>query len=158
MADHQQLQHSRTVLDKQRQADTSSQVPTPFLDHTQQSLLVAALNSQKPLDHNLTVDDTMNTFDDQFTPDLLDLDDSFDFDNADLGGQMIGGLPYGANDDEGSPEQHEKRKAEDDDEAEEGDAKRQETTEKGAKKPGRKPLTNEPTTVCPCHTLLAHHC
>lgn len=96
-----------------------------------------------------------------FTPDLYDFDgdNSFDFDNADLGGEMIGALPDGA----AGPEHHEKRKSPDeDDAAEEGDSKRQETQdgEKGAKKPGRKPLTSEPTTVSlsspSCPELMNH--
>jgi AP-1-like transcription factor len=83
-----------------------------------------------------------------YTPELdyLDGDDSFDFDNADLGGEMIGALPG-----EEHLNGHEKRKSPDDkDASEEADPKRHETqdgTEKGAKKPGRKPLTSEPTTV-----------
>lgn len=99
----------------------------------------------------------MDEFNPDFTPDLdyLDADASFDFDNADLGGEMIGGLPgFDAN---GNPEQHDKRKNTDDDGSpEEGDAKRQELGEgeRGSKKPGRKPLTNEPTTVS-LHFLLA---
>ena len=92
----------------------------------------------------------MDGFNPDFTPDLdyLDGDGSFDFDNADLGGEMIGGLP--GLDADGNPEQHDKRKQSDEDGSpEEGDAKRQELGEgeKGSKKPGRKPLTNEPTTV-----------
>lgn len=55
--------------------------------------------------------------------------------------------------------QGEKRKSpeEDEDGDEEGDAKRHEGDEKGSKKPGRKPLTSEPTTV---RSLLARgsHC
>lgn len=102
----------------------------------------------------------MDNFNPDFTPDLdyLDGDGSFDFDNADLGGEMIGGLP--ALDADGNAEQHEKRKNTDDDgSAEEGDAKRQEVGEgeKGSKKPGRKPLTNEPTTVS-MNILLTSHC
>lgn len=149
---------------------SSHQDSAPYLDQAQQNLLLAALNSQKPhahtsidqSQHTATVSaaksepgsqpltagvldmDALNT---TFTPELLDFDeDSFDFENADFGGQMIGGLPET---DEGAAEQHEKRKnPEDEDDAEAGDAKRQETgTEKGAKKPGRKPLTSEPTTV-----------
>ncbi|WPH02635.1 Hypothetical protein R9X50_00550000 [Acrodontium crateriforme] len=87
-----------------------------------------------------------------FTPDLdyLDGDNSFDFDNADLGGEMIGALPGSGRE---SPEEeaskgelHDKRKSPgDSQDGEEGDAKRQEG-EKGNKKPGRKPLTSEPTT------------
>ena len=56
----------------------------------------------------------------------------------------------GAGTDVENGEGHEKRKNPDDHNVEEGgDAKRQETKdgEKGAKKPGRKPLTSEPTTV-----------
>ncbi|GAB7329190.1 hypothetical protein MBLNU13_g01009t1 [Cladosporium sp. NU13] len=91
----------------------------------------------------------MDGFNPDFTPDLdyLDGDGSFDFDNADLGGEMIGGIP--GLDADGNPEQHDKRKNSDEDGSpEEGDAKRQEVGEgeKGSKKPGRKPLTNEPTT------------
>jgi AP-1-like factor len=92
----------------------------------------------------------MDNYNPDFTPDLdyLDGDASFDFDNADLGGEMIGGLP--GVDADGKPEQHDKRKNTDDDGSPaEGSAKRQELAEgeKGSKKPGRKPLTNEPTTV-----------
>jgi len=94
----------------------------------------------------------MDNYNPDFTPDLdyLDGDASFDFDNADLGGEMIGGLP--GVDADGKPEQHDKRKNTDDDgSTAEGSAKRQELAEgeKGSKKPGRKPLTNEPTTVSP---------
>jgi hypothetical protein len=99
----------------------------------------------------------MDGFNPDFTPDLdyLDGDGSFDFDNADLGGEMIGGIP--GLDADGNPEQHDKRKNSDEDGSpEEGDAKRQEVGEgeKGSKKPGRKPLTNEPTTVS-MHFLLS---
>jgi AP-1-like factor len=102
----------------------------------------------------------MDGFNPDFTPDLdyLDGDGSFDFDNADLGGEMIGGLP--GLDADGHPEQHDKRKNSDEDGSpEEGDAKRQEVGEgeKGSKKPGRKPLTNEPTTVS-MHFLLPGYC
>ncbi|KAM0723756.1 hypothetical protein Q7P37_000746 [Cladosporium fusiforme] len=91
----------------------------------------------------------MDSFNPDFTPDLdyLDGEGSYDFDNADLGGDMIGALP--GMDANGNPEQHDKRKSPDENGSpEEGDAKRQELQEgeKGSKKPGRKPLTNEPTT------------
>ena len=92
----------------------------------------------------------MDNINADFTPDLdyFEGDASFDFDNADLGGEMIGALP--GVDANGNPEQHDKRKSPDENGSpEEGDAKRQELQEgeKGSKKPGRKPLTNEPTTV-----------
>ncbi|TKA83027.1 hypothetical protein B0A55_00837 [Friedmanniomyces simplex] len=88
-----------------------------------------------------------------YTPELdyLDGDNSFDFDNADLGGEMIGALPRSnseqtEDDVNGHADGHEKRKSLDDkDEDDEADPKRHEG-EKGAKKPGRKPLTSEPTT------------
>lgn len=141
---------------------------TPYLDHRQQDLLFAALQSQRPREELdfLSPEDSatslvnrsipvvkplkagahkMDSTDTTFTPELLDFDDSFDFENGDFGGQMIGGLP---DNDDTTAEQHEKRKIPDDEDAEAGDAKRQETgAEKGAKKPGRKPLTSEPTTV-----------
>ena len=53
---------------------------------------------------------------------------------------MIGALPGGI-------ERHEKRKNSEDDDEEPGDAKRKEGEDKKGKKPGRKPLTSEPTTV-----------
>lgn len=91
----------------------------------------------------------IDNFDADYTPDLeyLDGDASFDFENADLGGEMIGALPGSSFE---AIDAHEKRKQPDEDDGEdESDPKRQETLEgeRGAKKPGRKPLTSEPTTV-----------
>lgn len=79
--------------------------------------------------------------------DYLDGDNSFDFDGADRGALMIGSLPGGTPDGEAN----EKRKSPDEDgdeDDEEGGGKRREGDDKQAKKPGRKPLTSEPTTVC----------
>ncbi|KAF2676058.1 AP1-like transcription factor-like protein [Lentithecium fluviatile CBS 122367] len=77
--------------------------------------------------------------------DYLDGDTSFDFDGADNGELMIGDLPGDSpskNDD--TPE---KRKSPGDvDDDAEGGGKRREGEDKQAKKPGRKPLTSEPTT------------
>jgi len=148
--------------------------PDPYLSPNERDLLLAALNSQAHPDHlqnqhpreqssqeastaerqnTMSASNDsglfisphmtdMDTFGLDCTPDLdyLDGDVSFDFENADLGGEMIGALPGDHN---------EKRKNPDEDDlSEESSAKRQETQEgeKGAKKPGRKPLTNEPTT------------
>lgn len=153
------------------------QSSTPYLSHNQQDLLLAALNAQARArqtktpqpghsGHTTTTtsesaapnsnmsgnalfmspqDAELDNYD--YTPDLdyLDGDNSFDFDHADLGGEMIGALPG-----DSTGEMHEKRKAsEEADGSDESDPKRQETQdgEKGAKKPGRKPLTSEPTTV-----------
>ncbi|KAK5750188.1 DNA-binding transcription factor yap1 [Elasticomyces elasticus] len=97
-------------------------------------------------------DAELDNYNGDYTPDLdyLDGENNFDFDNADLGGEMIGALPRSnseqTEDYEDGADGHDKRKSigerDDDDEA---DPKRHEG-EKGAKKPGRKPLTSEPTT------------
>ncbi|KAF2874292.1 transcription factor PAP1-domain-containing protein [Massariosphaeria phaeospora] len=77
--------------------------------------------------------------------DYLDGDASFDFDNADCD-LMIGALP-GDSPEQRGEESTEKRKSPDDDADEpDGGGKRRETEDKQAKKPGRKPLTSEPTT------------
>ncbi|KAL9110474.1 MAG: hypothetical protein Q9227_005018 [Pyrenula ochraceoflavens] len=70
-------------------------------------------------------------------------DDQFDF--GDLNGQdLIGDLPDSANEDH---DLHEKRKSVDGkDEDDEGGGKRRESEDKISKKPGRKPLMNEPTS------------
>lgn len=73
-------------------------------------------------------------------------DDSFNFDfNNDSQGQMIGALPGSSSD--GDADNHDKRSHPDDDEDEEGGGKRREGDDKSSKKPGRKPLTSEPTSV-----------
>lgn len=97
-----------------------------------------------------------------YTPELdyIDGADNFDFEDAELGGEMIGALP-GSGADTSTGDGHEKRKSPDEDAgAPEGDAKRQDTQEgeKGAKKPGRKPLTSEPTTVCTIGIEFPHRC
>ena len=78
----------------------------------------------------------------------LDIDGSFDIDDsANYDGQMIGNLPgRSSSNDDG--DMHEKRKSIDDEKADDGGGKRREGDEKTAKKPGRKPLTSEPTSVC----------
>jgi len=87
-----------------------------------------------------------NTFSDQQFLDYLGRGDSFDFDSVapeDLENEETS--PYG---DEGDHDLHDKRKSPDDDkEEQENGAKRREGEEKVAKKPGRKPLTSEPTNV-----------
>jgi AP-1-like factor len=74
--------------------------------------------------------------------DYVDGDTGFDFENVD--GDMIGALPG----DTPAADSSEKRKSPGDEEAEddEGGGKRREGEDKQAKKPGRKPLTSEPTT------------
>ncbi|EME48873.1 hypothetical protein DOTSEDRAFT_67816 [Dothistroma septosporum NZE10] len=157
------------------QLHQTPQRANPYLSPAQQHLLLAALHSQAQTNQSTASQvkrsdsdpATMNTANGstlfmsphsgdldsfEYTPDLdyLDGGDNFDFENTDLGGDMIGALPgSGAGTEVENDEGHEKRKSPDDHNDEEGgDAKRQETKdgEKGAKKPGRKPLTSEPTT------------
>ena len=79
--------------------------------------------------------------------DPLGFDNSFDFDNADNSDLMIGALP-GDSPNQDNDDSPEKRKSpEDDVEDPDGGGKRREPDDKQAKKPGRKPLTSEPTTV-----------
>ena len=73
-------------------------------------------------------------------------DGNFDWDNS---GDLFGDLPGLPNGD--GSEHHDKRKKsiDDDDDEEETGGKRREGDEKTARKPGRKPLVGEPTTVSP---------
>jgi len=77
----------------------------------------------------------------------FDADGSFDYDFSNNSqGQMIGKLPGASSD--GDADTHDKRSHPDDNEDdEEGGGKRREGDEKTSKKPGRKPLTSEPTSV-----------
>ena len=93
---------------------------------------------------------TLNGFDDSPFIDYdyeFDADGSFDYDfSNDSQGQMIGKLPGSSSD--GDADTHDKRSHPDDDgDEEEGGGKRREGDEKTSKKPGRKPLTSEPTSV-----------
>jgi hypothetical protein len=78
-----------------------------------------------------------------------DLDGSFDYDDSNLtDGQFMDSLPAQSSIDNGEVETHDKRKnSEDDGPDGEIGAKRREGEEKQPKKPGRKPLTSEPTSV-----------
>jgi len=68
-------------------------------------------------------------------------DDAFDFG---VDGQMIGDIPDSHN----NGDLHDKRKSIDgNDDDDEGGGKRRESEDKSGKKPGRKPLTSEPTSV-----------
>lgn len=149
--------------------------PSNYLTPHQQDLLFAALNSNKGLDKPsalLTTNFQMDSLDFsgspiQHTPGSgtlgsfnespfideyydFDADGQFDFDSSNdaLQGQMIGKLPGGTSSSDGDETLHDKRShpgEEDDDE--EGGGKRREGEDKTSKKPGRKPLTSEPTSV-----------
>ncbi|KAK8189880.1 transcription factor PAP1-domain-containing protein [Phyllosticta capitalensis] len=156
-------------------ASTNNQFnPNLYLTPNQQDLLMAALNSNsanqsgksasqpqsaKRSDSNTQQQFSMDGMDPSFftsphqggesefgtfgleeSPygEFLDVDGTFDFDPNEASDLLIGSLP-------GENESHEKRKTPPEDENEE-DPKRREGEEKQAKKPGRKPLTSEPTT------------
>ncbi|KAJ9614413.1 DNA-binding transcription factor yap1 [Cladophialophora chaetospira] len=132
-----------------------------YLSPEQQDLLMAALNSnqspkqsstQKTTPQSFNFTPTMSApgsgnldFSDEspfldFDPDADFGDDSYDFDED---SRMIGDIP----DDPDSQDLHDKRKSLDGkDDDDEGGGKRREGEDKTAKKPGRKPLTSEPTS------------
>lgn len=77
---------------------------------------------------------------------LLDFElDEGNYDWENSAEKLFGSLPGAPNDEEG--DLHDKRKSPEDDEDEENGHKRREGEDKSAKRPGRKPLTGEPTTV-----------
>ncbi|KAK5661946.1 hypothetical protein OQA88_10056 [Cercophora sp. LCS_1] len=133
----------------------------------QQNLLFAALNSNRPAQNSaLTMSpmsfngsparglDTLGSF--QTSPELdyeYDFgaaDSSFDL-SYDIGSQpkMIGDLPgtsVAGRSDSADADSPDKRSHPDDDEDNENEPKRRESEDKVAKKPGRKPLTTEPSS------------
>lgn len=147
--------------------------PSNYLTPHQQNLLFAALNSNKSSDKlpalsttNLQMDSldfsgspvqqtpgsgTLGGFNDSpFIDDYYDFDadGQFDFDSGNdaLQGQMIGKMP-GTSSSDGDESVRDKRgHPGDEDEDEEGGGKRREGEDKASKKPGRKPLTSEPTS------------
>jgi AP-1-like transcription factor len=87
----------------------------------------------------------INSLSDQQFLDFLGSRDSFDFDSVSPADILENQSPPAAN---GDGDLHDKRKNPEDDKPDnENGAKRREGEEKVAKKPGRKPLTSEPTSV-----------
>lgn len=151
--------------------------PDFILSARQEELLFAALNSNKPTNMDTSIppssnglppssagglnesplqapgSGTLNGFEESPFIDYdydFDGDGSFDFDfHNDSQGQMIGKLPGTSSDgDAADAESHDKRSHPDDDgDEEDGGGKRREGEDKSSKKPGRKPLTSEPTSV-----------
>jgi AP-1-like factor len=158
---------------------TSSQNPLQGLILTpqQQSLLFAALNSNRPNNgqqnpgFNLSPlpfngspvqgTDGLSSF--QNSPDLdydydyAGADSSFDFSFDDANQpKMIGDLPGTTRATKSnSPDSESPEKRSHPDDGESSGAKRRESEEKVAKKPGRKPLTTEPSSVSPLCCGLA---
>lgn len=136
------------------QSNSLHQEPNP----TKPNVASGSSNSnqrQKNLDANLNTTDLYKSplqdspssamfGSEEFESPLIDYDFDdgiYDWDNS--AGLMIGSLPGAANEEE--HDLHEKRKSIEDDD--ENTHKRREGEEKTAKKPGRKPMTGEPTTV-----------
>jgi AP-1-like factor len=147
------------------QTTGTNQPFNPYLSNAQQELLLAALASNNPPTnmfdnrnkikpaadmHALEFEDTSPYLD------YLDGDTSFDIDASDLGGQhMFENMDSNASNksDSTDGDKPDKRKSPEEDSPEdEVDAKRREGDPKEAKKPGRKPLTSEPTTVSEAST------
>jgi AP-1-like transcription factor len=132
-----------------------------YLSPDEQDLLVAALNSNQPggrrsdsqpLSYTPTTQENPGSGQLDFSDEspYLDFDQDGEFDDSAFGydpnGRMIGDLP-----DEpfAGGDLHDKRKSiGDKDDDDEGGGKRREGEDKTSKKPGRKPLTSEPTSVC----------
>ncbi|KAB8294093.1 hypothetical protein EYC80_009547 [Monilinia laxa] len=124
--------------------DNSTQLPPS--SNALQDMSTSAFN-ESPL--QAPGSGTLNGFDESPFIDYdyeFEGDDSFNFDlGNDSQGQMIGNLPGTSSD--GDAENHEKRSHPDDDgDEDEGGGKRREGDDKSSKKPGRKPLTSEPTS------------
>jgi AP-1-like factor len=142
--------------------------PNFTLSARQEQLLFAALNSNKASNIDTSISQsamapgsftesplqapgsgTVNGFEESPFIDYdyeFDADGSYDYDFAnDSQAQMIGNLPGTSSD--GDADTHDKRSHPDDDDEDEGGGKRRESDEKSSKKPGRKPLTSEPTSV-----------
>ncbi|KAJ6442112.1 AP-1-like protein [Purpureocillium lavendulum] len=144
--------------------------PNFFLTPHQQSLLFAALNTNNPqksaaatsnglsLSPNSFKGSPMQNMDnsgfqdspylDNYDYDFGDSSFDFSFAGADQG-QMIGDVPGTVKTDSTEGESNDKRSHPDDEEGDASpgnDSKRRESNDKAPKKPGRKPLTSEPTS------------
>jgi AP-1-like factor len=156
-------------------ANSNSIDPSFILSHQQEELLYAALNSNNPQTKKVPVNHSpqsqnrasmapsaftespldgagslpLNGFEESPFIDYdyeFDPESGFDYDFTNDSQQMIGKLPGTSSD--GDAEGPDKRAhPEDEEDNEEGRGKRREGDEKQSKKPGRKPLTAEPTSV-----------
>ncbi|PVH99525.1 PAP1-domain-containing protein [Periconia macrospinosa] len=131
-------------LDASTRTAANRQGAQSFNSYPLDSLDPSAFFASPQQDINATFNNNSNAVEESPFVDYLD-GENFDFDNADDADLMIGALP-GDSPVQGE-ETAEKRKSPDDDaEDPDGGGKRREGEDKQAKKPGRKPLTSEPTT------------
>lgn len=146
--------------------------PNFLLTPQQQSLLFAALNSNKqqpsgssadnamPLSPNSLKNSPMQNVEgttyqespylDNYDYDFGDSSFDFSFANGDQA-KMIGDVPGSARSESTEGDTNDKRSHPDDEDDEDSpgnDPKRRESGDRVPKKPGRKPLTSEPTSVC----------
>jgi AP-1-like factor len=134
---------------------SSSTIDTSNLQSTDPFTMAPGSLTESPL--QAPGSGTLNGFDESPFIDYdyeFDADGSFDYDlSNDSQGQMIGKLPGSSSD--GDNDTHDKRShPEDDGDEEDGGGKRREGDEKASKKPGRKPLTSEPTSVSSLATFV----
>lgn len=139
----------RTALSSNK-PNSSSRIPTgprsnSDPNYKDNSAMANGTNLYTPPIQQAPGSGQLNGYDDSPFLDYNLDDGDFDWDNN-SGDQLFGDLPGEEYHEEG--EHHDKRKASsEEEEGEEGSSKRREGVDKGAKKPGRKPLTGEPTTV-----------
>ncbi|KAK4453887.1 PAP1-domain-containing protein [Podospora aff. communis PSN243] len=130
-----------------------------ILTPQQQNLLYAALNSNRATSNQASTALGMSPMPFNASPSQADLDYDYDFTGADSSfdysmdnldqPKMIGDLPgssLNGRSESADTESPDKRSHPDDDEEETNGAKRRESEDKVAKKPGRKPLTTEPSS------------
>ncbi|KFY65739.1 hypothetical protein V496_02345 [Pseudogymnoascus sp. VKM F-4515 (FW-2607)] len=137
------LNSNRATGSDQQNGDGQTIAPAAFDNSITTSPLQAAPGSGSlaNLDESPFIDYDFDNFDNEAS--------YGDFDFSDLPqGQMIGNLPGTSSDgDAAAHETHDKRSLSDDEDNEdEPDGKRREGDDKTSKKPGRKPLTSEPTS------------
>jgi AP-1-like factor len=124
-----------------------STINTSNAEHTEFLPMAPASLTESPL--QAPASGTLNGFEESPFIDYdydFDPEGSFDYDfSNESQGQMIGKLPGTSSD--GDADTHDKRSHPDEGDEEDGGGKRREGDEKTSKKPGRKPLTSEPTSV-----------
>lgn len=136
------LNSNRAAGTDQQNGDGQTIAPAAFDNNTTSPLQAPGSGSLANLDESPFID-----YDYDFDNEASYGD--FDFSNLPQG-QMIGNLPGTSSDGDAAAqnETHDKRGLSEDEENEdEPDGKRREGDDKTSKKPGRKPLTSEPTSV-----------
>jgi AP-1-like transcription factor len=150
--------HQQNLLFAALNSDTAPGVVNALRMSTSPTIMAPMAFEESPL--QAPGSGTLNGFDDSPFIDYdydFDADAGFDYDFAnDPQGQMIGKLPGSSSD--GDADTHDKRSHPDgEDNDEDGGGKRREGDDRSSKKPGRKPLTSEPSSVSDrIHVAVVH--